>query len=572
MRCSLIPMVILSLALTSLAGCVSAPVQKLEAVTGDDIAVAETELTSDLLYNLLAGEFAGVRGQMDASIDHYIVAAEISDDPKVIARAAYIALYAQEDEKAIEVTDRWLELGLPKSDAIIRMRAMAFVHLEQLEPAADAIEQLLMEQGEVNSQAIASLTYILSKESTPQFALQVAEALHQKHPQQTFIKLLLAKFEANSGLYEEALVHVDQLILLDDSLADAYLIKAQILSAMNDTPAALRSVETAVAKRPADTGLRLQYARMLVRVKEYDKALQHFVILKNIMPDNENVLLSLGLLSIEIHQHNQAKEYLQELLNKGYNNQQAHYYLGRIQQSQGEDMAAIANYDQVYSGEYWLDASIRSAGLISKSGQVDTALSRLEKLNHKDQDKTDLIKVYLAQGEVLRSVSRNKEAYFLYNTALTQSPENTDLLYARALTAEKLNMLDVTESDLKMVLMHEPENANALNALGYTLADRTERLEEAREYILKAAELLPDDPAVLDSLGWVYYRLGEFQSAIKWLNRAFEVYEDAEIAAHLGEALWANGQIEQARSIWQKGEKLNGNQSVLRDTIRRYKN
>lgn len=571
MRCSLIPVFIFSLALI-VAGCVSAPAQKLEAVDGDDIAVAETELTSDLLYNLLAGEFAGVRGQLDASIDHYVLAAEISDDPKVIARAAYIALYAREDEKVIEVTDRWLELNLPKSEAIIRMRAMAFVHLQQLEPAVDAIEQLLMEQGQIRSQAIASLTYILSKETTPQFALRIAEALHQKHPQETFIKLLLAKFEAGQGSYEAALEHVDQLIALDDSVVDAYLVKAQILSGMNNPVAAMQAVETAVTKRPADTGLRLQYARMLVQVKEYAKALEHFVILKNLMPNNENVLLSLGLLSIEIHQHDQAKQYLQDLLNKGYNNQQAHYYLGRIQQSQGEDMAAIANYDQVYSGEYWLDASIRSAGLISNSGRVDAALSKLEQLNHQSQDESDQIKVYLAQGEVLRSVSRNKEAYFLYNTALTKSPENTDLLYARALTAEKLNMLDVTESDLKMVLMHEPKNASALNALGYTLADRTERLEEARGYILKAAELMPDDPAVLDSLGWVYYRLGEYQSAIKWLNRAFAVFEDAEIAAHLGEALWANGQIEQARTIWQKGEKLNGNQSVLRDTIRRYKN
>ena len=122
-----------------------------------------------------------------------------------------------------------------------------------------------------------------------------------------------------------------------------------------------------------------------------------------------------------------------------------------------------------------------------------------------------------------------------------------------------------------MVLMQEPVKANALNAWGYTLAARTERVAEAREYILKAAQLLPDDPAVLDSLGWVYYRLGEYQIAIKWLNKAFEVLQDAEIAAHLGEALWVSGQAEKAKSIWQKGEKLDGNQSVLRDTILRFK-
>jgi len=557
------------LVLISLVSCSSVPSQQKEHVQGDDIA--QTELSGDLLYSLLAGEFAGVRGQMDESIDYYVHAAEISNDPKVITRAAYIALYAGQSQQAVRITDRWLSLGLPKSEAITRMRAMAFVRLEQLSPAVESIEQLLFSQGQLNERAVSSLTHILGKETTPQFSLEVARALHQKHPKQVYILLLLAKFEANLGKYDEALVHVEQLIEMDNGLVDAYLIKAQILSGLKDQPAAMQAISSAVEMRPTDTRLRMQYARMLVQMKKFEQAREHFVELQKLMPDNENVLLSLGLLSIELNEHNQAKEYLQELLNKGYHNQQAHYYLGRIQQNQGEDMAAIANYDRVYSGEYWLDAKIRSAGLISDAGKVDDALSRLEALNHGGQDEQSQIKVYLAQGEVLRSVSRHQEAYFLYNTALVKSPENTELLYARALTAEKLDMLDVTESDLKMVLMHEPKNANALNALGYTLADRTERLAEAREYILKAAELLPDDPAVLDSLGWVYFRLGEYQAAIKWLNRAFEILQDAEIAAHLGEALWVTGQAEKAKSIWQKGEQLDGNQSVLRDTIHRFK-
>jgi len=550
-------------------GCSSVPSFQQEPVQGED--VAQTELSGDLLYNLLVGEFAGVRGQIEESIDYYVHAAEISNDPQVITRAAYIALYAGESAQAVKITDRWMALGLPESDVITRMRAMAFVRLGQLKPAVESIEQLLFEQGELDETSVASLTHILGKEATPQFSLQIAQELHQRHPQQALVMLILSKFEANMGKYDDALEHVNQLIEMDDGLVDAYLVKAQIYNGLKNRPAAMLAISEAIEKRPENTRLRMQYARMLVQEKRFDQALEHFLVLKKLIPDNENVLLSLGLLSIELNNDMQAKEYLQELLNKGYHNQQAHYYLGRIQQNQGEDLAAIANYDQVYEGEYWLDAKIRSAGLISAAGRVDEALARLEALTHRKQNANNQIQVYLAQGEVLRSVSRHQEAYILYNSALVESPENTDLLYARALTAEKLNMLDVTESDLKMVLMHEPMNANALNALGYTLADRTERLAEAREYILKAAQLLPDDPAVLDSLGWVYYRLGEYQIAIKWLNKAFEVLQDAEIAAHLGEALWVSGQAEKAKSIWQKGEKLDGNQSVLRDTILRFK-
>jgi len=557
------------LLLTGLMGCSSVPSFQQEPVQGED--VAQTELSGDLLYNLLAGEFAGVRGQIEESIDYYVHAAEISNDPQVITRAAYIALYAGESAQAVKITDRWMALGLPESDVITRMRAMAFVRLGQLMPAVESIEQLLFEQGELDETSVASLTHILGKEATPQFSLQIAQELHQRHPQQALVMLILSKFEANMGKYDDALEHVNQLIEMDDGLVDAYLVKAQIYNGLKNRPAAMLAISEAIEKRPENTRLRMQYARMLVQEKRFDQALEHFLVLKKLIPDNENVLLSLGLLSIELNRDMQAKEYLQELLNKGYHNQQAHYYLGRIQQNQGEDLAAIANYDQVYEGEYWLDAKIRSAGLISAAGRVDEALARLEALTHRKQNANNQIQVYLAQGEVLRSVSRHQEAYILYNSALVESPENTDLLYARALTAEKLNMLDVTESDLKMVLMHEPMNANALNALGYTLADRTERLAEAREYILKAAQLLPDDPAVLDSLGWVYYRLGEYQTAIKWLNKAFEVLQDAEIAAHLGEALWVSGQAEKAKSIWQKGEQLDGNQSVLRDTILRFK-
>ena len=155
--------------------------------------------------------------------------------------------------------------------------------------------------------------------------------------------------------------------------------------------------------------------------------------------------------------------------------------------------------------------------------------------------------------------------------ALLQNPDDSDLLYARALTAEKVDRLDITESDLLKVLSTEPENANALNALGYTLADRTGRLQEALEYIRRAAELIPDDPAILDSLGWVSYRLGKMQDALKWLGLAFEKLEDAEIAAHYGEVLWKTNQKAEAEKVWNIGLEKNADHPVLLETMKRLK-
>ncbi len=549
-----------------LAGCSS--ISTLETVEGEDIAHAP-ELTGDLLYNLLAGEFAGIKGDMSESTDYYRYAANNSTDPQIAGRAVHIALYAKRYDDVLALAERWQALGGNKQ-SVVRSRVLAYLHLNKIEDAVENIEKLLLVDGRIEKKSVAALGKILKQEASNETTLSVLELLNIRHPQQASLLLVLARFEANAEKYEKARSTIEQVIQLEPDISDAYLIKAQILAAENKEKEALASIAIAVEKRPEDNRLRLQYARMLVRVKMYDDAWKHFMQLKVALPDNENILLSLGLLSIETDKTDLAKQYLQELIDKGYHNYQAHYYLGRIQQTHKEYMASIANYERVTGGEYLLDARIRVAGLLAEIGKIDDALDKLKTLINRDNNNINQVKVYLAQGEVLRSVHRNKEAMTVYNAALKDSPENTDLLYARALTAEKLDMLDVTESDLRMVLIHEPNNANALNALGYTLADRTERLEEAKKYILKAASLLPDDPAVLDSLGWIYYRLGEYAKAIDWLGKAFARLEDAEIAAHLGEVLWKNGQTEEADKIWQRGLKVEADHPVLKKTIEQY--
>jgi len=524
---------------------------------------------SELMYQILVGEFAGVRGDMDVSVDHYLQAAKTSTNPQVAARAAYITLYAKQYDEALQVTERWQALAGSSID-ITRTKALIFLHQQKVEAAAKEIEQILVKDGKVNLGDVSALGHILKKEAQADVAIRVLSLLNKSYPQQSGLLLLQARFEANEQQYENAKQLIEQVIQLSPDISDAYLIKAQILAAENNQQEAVKSVAIAVEKRPGDHRLRLQYARMLVQMKLYDEAWQNFMQLKEAMPADENILLSLGLLSIETNKPDLAKQYLQELIDHGFHNLQAHYYLGRIQQSQGEFMPAIANFERVAEGPYMLDARIRTAALLAETGQVDKALKKLKLLNE-GQDNGTQIKVYLAQGEVLRNAHRDKEALGVYNTALQNSPENTDLLYARALTAEKLDMLDITESDLRMVLIHEPDNASALNALGYTLADRTQRLDEAKEYILKAAKLLPNDPAVLDSLGWVYFRLGQYEESIKWLSKAFALLEDAEIAAHLGEALWMNGQKGNADKMWQRGLEMKADHPVLLNTIKRYK-
>ena len=539
------------------------------ADTKPDAAVTGQELDEELLYQLMAGELAGVRGQLDEAVDYYLDAAELTSDPRVAARAAHIASFAQRYHKALEATERWQQLATDDRP-VIRLRILAYLMLEQVENTVSQIDQLLLEDGQVNNATVSTLGRLLQQSPSPDVVLNVLHELNQRHPNNLRLLLLQARTQVRHSYFDNAMLSIEQVIRLDNSVSDAYLIRAQILAAQDREDEAVKSIAIAVDKRPDDNRLRMQFARMLVQMKSFDAALGHFVQLRKNMPDNEDVLLSLGLLSIETGNIDEAKQYLQELIDKGFHNDQAHYYLGRIQQNQGEWMPAIVNFERVNDKALAVDARIRTAGLLSRVGRVDDALTQLKQLIKQGQNNNDRIRVHLAQGEVLNSASRNHEAIKVYSNALQSSPENTDLLYARALTAEKLKMLDMAESDLRMVLAHEPENANALNALGYTLADRSDRLQEAKEYILKAAKLLPDDPAVLDSLGWVYYRLGKLEDAIKWLQKAFVMLQDAEISAHLGEVLWVSGQLDEAKKIWQRGLQVTPDHAILLQTMKRY--
>ncbi|HHO60098.1 MAG TPA: tetratricopeptide repeat protein, partial [Thiotrichales bacterium] len=228
-------------------------------------------------------------------------------------------------------------------------------------------------------------------------------------------------------------------------------------------------------------------------------------------------------------------------------------------------------YLRVKDESYQFDSQLRIAALLAALGRADEGLDKLEALAQEQSSWSRRVRVYLAQGEILRAEGRYRDGVEMYSRALLQKPDDPNLLYARGLMAEKIDRLDMAESDLRKVIALEPQNANALNALGYTLADRTERYQEALKYILRASELVPDDPAILDSLGWVSFRLGKMEEAEKWLSKAFEKLTDAEIAAHYGEVLWAINKKDKAREVWQKGKEQDAEHPVLLETLERIK-
>ena len=529
------------------------------------------ELDADLMYGILAAEFAGNAGDLERSVEFYKQAASDTEDFRVAARASYIALYAQQYDDVLDMLERWEDLST-QSDDINRVYAVTYLKQGNAAKSAEYLAlQLENSEASDRDKALAVKQFLQKDSGNNPLSRQLLSELNARLPTNLHLKMLESRYAAQLEDFDGAIDLLDKAIAIDPELSDLYLIKAKILAAQGKPEESLAIMSSVLEDQPDNHALRLSYARLLVDEKLYEEASEQFLILLEDQPNDADTLLSLALLSIETDDFGEAEAYLKKLIELDERVDISNYYLGRIAQNDGRSKIAIAYYLKVTSGEYQFDSKLRIASLFARLERPDEGLQKLEVLAEEETAWPNRVRVYLAQGEILRDIKRYEEAVEMYSRALMQNPNDPDLLYARALAAEKVDRLDITEADLKRVISNEPENANALNALGYTLADRTSRLEEAQEYIRRAAELVPDDPAILDSLGWVAYRLGKMEEALKYLRMAFEKLEDPEIAAHFGEVLWVNEQYDEAERVWAIGSEKDAEHPVLVETLERLK-
>ncbi len=533
-------------------------------------AKKQSELDGDSLYNLLAAEFAGNIGDIETSLKYYRLAAKSIEDSRIAARTAYIALYGEHYDEALVALDRWSELE-PGAADLPAMYATTYLKLAQPEKAVPYIEEMLSATDQASVNAAMLVKQLLAEDASTKDAYLVLQQINNKEDKNKHLLILQSRYAAELKKYDESLAILDQVLEIDPSMHEVSIIKARILFALGKHEEASALMKQVLEEFPDNNALRLQYARMLVEQQNLKAATEQYSILHENQPEDGEIALSLALLNIETKNIEEAIVALEHLIEIDKNVSIANYYLARIAQSQGDNKQAIAYYLRVKNGDYIFDAQLRIGILLSILGKPDEGLAKLEALAEAQSNWDLRVKVYLAQGEVLRSQQRYKEGVEMYSRALQQNREDTNLLYARGLMAEKVDRLDMAEADLLKVISKEPDNADALNALGYTLADRTSRYKEALEYINRAAELVPDEPAILDSLGWVSYRLGRMDDALKWLSRAFEKLEDAEIAAHYGEVLWHSNQKDKAREVWDKGKAKNAKNPVLIETLERIK-
>ena len=523
---------------------------------------------ADATYALMVAEIALNQGETALAVQYYLEVAKSQDNPAIAERAVRVAVFGQDLKAAIEAAQRWIELEPNRVEAH-QVIAAIYIRQDKVDEAFTYIDELIQSSNLEDDLLFPPLLGILARETNIDTVLAVARKLAEKYPERAYAQYLYGMLSAQNGQAEDALDYLDRSLALEE-IEGVHATRAKVLLRLGKSSEAVVSLEKAVEKNPADQSLRLTYARLLVDIKEYEKARVEFETLHQASPDDAELLYTLGLLSLESQRLDDAEKYMMMLVRLNQREGETQYYLGRINENRKQYDKAIEWYEQVHVGDYKFDAQLRIADMLGISGRTDEAIEHLDAMLKGSQSDGSLVRIYIAKGELLRSARRYQPAMAVFNTALEIVPGNSDLLYARALVAEKLGRIDLLEADIKAILKTEPDNAHALNAIGFTLADQTDRYEEAYDYLKRAIEIMPDDAAIIDSWGWIHYRLGDYEKAASLLRKALSRFEDAEIAAHLGEVLWVIGNQEEARVVWQKALKKSPEDLTLQKVMQRF--
>jgi len=451
------------------------------------------------------------------------------------------------------------------------MAGLLYVQMGEPEKAADSLAKVIDAAGKDAYEASFShLNLMFGQGPVTQNELKTMDLLRKRYPGVTYAHQAYAEMAYRAHDYDAAIAGADAVLAIDPGNKTSEIVKYRAMLSQGLIDEALAGMKKLLKSNPNDIQLRHNYARMLVQAKRYPEALAEYEEIIAKKPDDLDLVYSAAILDIELKRYSEARKRLNQLIESPNHRNEAFYYLGRIAEDEGKMAAAINWYKKIHEGDYFFDAHSRIATLMAKNGQLEEARHYLTELRDQTNNETMQIQLYLLEGELVRDRLNPQAAYDFYDQTLKTYPDNTELLYARAMVAEQIGHVDWLERDLHTILKREPQNATALNALGFTLADRTTRYKEAEEYIRKALEIRPNDAAIIDSMGWVRFKQGDLKGAEAYLQKAYQITPDAEIAAHLSEVRWAMGQKEKAREVLRHALESSPDNSRLLELQKRY--
>lgn len=520
----------------------------------------------DVLYILLTAELAGQRGQYDIALEGYLLAAKKTKDPRFSERAVMIAMYIKDNSRTNEALSLWLTQD-PKNQSARKIatlmalrsgdKALALTHLNALLDFDQAtFEGVLLE-----------ITTVLEKEEKQALVSDALDAMLIQHPNLAeiyFIQSLLAIQNKDKDLAE---AKIKQALKYRPDWDKALLCQAQIAIYAGDLSEASALLKKALVKYPNNLKMSKMLAQVFIKDEHYKEALDlyHKMISNN--PSDVESQFAEGLIYLQLNQEDEAEGIFKKLEGQAEWKYQADFYLGKIKEKQGSYKKALEFYDKVSDGAFVFDASLSAISLLQRDKQVNEANARLSALQSKFPKQ--IVRLTLIQAELFSQQKNYEKSFEILSKALAENLNQKEYLYARALIAEHLGKLDVVEGDLNKILAIEPDNVETLNALGYSLLNNPSRYVDAEKFLKKALILSPNEAVIIDSYGWLQFKLGNFSGALNYLQQAYDKQKEPEIAAHLAEVMWASGKRDEAEKLVSRLIRENPADEYLKDVEKR---
>src|SRR3990167_1550769 len=527
----------------------------------------DMELSDELLYGFLLTEIANQRGHTALAVKGSADIARETGDPRLARRAAQLAVESGDMSKSIDALRYWREIE-PTSIFAARMLSSILLRGGKLDEAQPELAMILEAEKENQGNEFMQIFQMVAPYPDKPAALKLMRNLAQPYPHIAEAHWSVAQLARLAGDDELALDEVRQARKLRPKWGTAVSLEAQIL--LKSAPQqALEALRRYLSDYPHMREIRLQYARMLLEQKQYEASRNEFQRLAKDNPNNPDIAFAIALISLQLNDFQDAEAQLRQLLGKGKMDQSTvQYYLGQLSEAKEDEDRAIAHYREVKGGGYQFGAQLRVVYLLNKLGKLDEAREYLHQTPAADNQQR--VQMVLLESQLLYEAKRAEDAYRVLQQGMEKLPNHPDLLYATGMMADKIGKPEAFEQLMRKLIQIKPDHAHALNALGYSLLERNERIPEALELVEKALQLAPDDAAIMDSVGWGYYRSGRLDESVAMLRRAFASNPDSEIAAHLGEVLWMRGDKDEARKIWQDSLKAHPGNVPLQAVIEKF--
>jgi len=548
--------------LTLLMGCASTSGSFLLPVSHAEESLSP-EIKATLVYQILGAELALQDGNFPLALAHYTQAIKHTQHPDVLARTTRIALINKNHQQAYQLAKQWTEAD-PNSRDASQITAILAFRTDDLEAAHQHFLHFIELTNKPHQGFMVVAKLLLSEEPTK--AINLMQSLVNDYPNHAKAWYTLGHLAYKHKQLKIAQDALKKTLSLHPYEPTTTILLAHILNVQQQQDEATRLLQDALTHKK-DIRIQEAYARLLVASRDLNGAREQFSELLSQDPDNTELLFSLSLLLLDNNQLDKAEVTLKKLLILDRHQTKAHYFLGRIDEENNRPAVALEHYRAINEGEHYLDARIRATQLLAKLQDLQTARDFLHLTITSDVEQQ--IRLYQLDAELLIDHDQLQQAMAIYNRALKRFDKHIDLLYGRAMLAERLDQLNILEQDLKQIIALDADNSDAYNSLGFTLANRTERYDEALHYIEQALKIKPDSYYILDSMGWIQYRLGNHQKAIEYLQRAYNIEHDPEVAAHLGELLWVSGKKSESKLLLHKALESSPDNVILQRTIKK---